>query len=159
MIVISGCLCGIKCKYNGEDNGNKNIIEMARKYGFIPICPEQLGGLSTPREPSEIVVGNAKDVLRGNGKILNIKGQDVTEQFVKGAMESLKIANMFGAKVAILKSKSPSCGYGEVYDGSFKGVLKEGNGVTAELFLQNGIEIYTENDIGRIERILFNYYD
>lgn len=152
MILVSACLCGVKCKYNGGDNENKEVLKLIEKYKLIPICPEQLGGLSTPRHPSEIALGDAKDVLNGKGKIQNNCGEDVTEQFVKGAFESLKIAKLYGAKIAILKAKSPSCGCGLIYDGTFTGTLKKGNGVTTELFLQNGIEIFTENDLERFTR-------
>lgn len=147
MILVSACLFGVNCKYNGGDNKNKEVLKLIEKYQLIPICPEQLGGLSTPRHPAEIVSGDAKDVLNGKGKIENNCGEDVTEQFLKGAQESLKIAKLYGIKVAILKAKSPSCGCGVIYDGTFTGTLKKGNGVTAELFLQNGIEVYTENEI------------
>lgn len=147
MILVSACLCGVNCKYNGGDNKSKEVLKLIEKYQLIPICPEQLGGLSTPRHPAEIVSGDAKDVLKGKGKIENDCGEDVTEQFLKGAQESLKIAKLYGIKVAILKAKSPSCGCGVIYDGSFTGTLKKGNGVTAELFLQNGIEVHTENDL------------
>ncbi|MCX7950596.1 MAG: DUF523 domain-containing protein [Clostridiales bacterium] len=147
MILVSACLFGLNCKYNGGDNKNKEVLKLIEKYQLIPICPEQLGGLSTPRHPAEIVSGDAKDVLNGKGKIENNCGEDVTEQFLKGAQESLKIAKLYGIKVAILKAKSPSCGCGVIYDGTFTGTLKKGNGVTAELFLQNGIKVYTENEI------------
>lgn len=147
MILVSACLLGVCCKYSGGDNKNNRVIELMKKHSLIPICPEQLGGLSTPRKPAEIQAEDAKEVLEGKGKVLNTCGEDVTQNFIKGAYEALKIAELYNAKIAILKSKSPSCGCGLIYDGSFSGKLKRGNGVTAELLIQNGIKVYTEEDI------------
>ncbi|WDC83573.1 DUF523 domain-containing protein [Caloramator sp. mosi_1] len=152
MILVSACLLGVCCKYNGDDNKNNNLIELMKKCTLIPVCPEQLGGLPTPRKPAEIQAENAGDVLEGRGKILNINGEDVTENFVKGAYETLKVAELFSVNYAILKSKSPSCGCGFVYDGSFSGKLKEGNGITAELLIRNGIKVYTEDDTKELQK-------
>ena len=104
---------------------------------MIPICPEQLGGLSTPREPSE---------QRGN-KVITKSGKDVTENFVKGAKEVLKLARLFGIKEAILKQRSPSCGYGQIYDGTFSGTVIKGDGVTTALLKINGIKVISEEDL------------
>ncbi|CDF58462.1 DUF523 domain-containing protein [Thermobrachium celere] len=150
MILISACLLGLCCKYNGGDNKNIKVLEFIKKYPAIPVCPEQLGGLPTPRKPAEIKAENSKDVLDGNGKVINIEGQDVTDCFVKGAYETLKLAKIYDVKIAILKSKSPSCGCGFIYDGTFRGRLKEGNGITAELLIQNGIKVYSEDDLDKI---------
>ncbi|HHU69921.1 MAG TPA: DUF523 domain-containing protein [Thermoanaerobacterales bacterium] len=144
MILISACLCGIDCKYNGLNNLDENIAGLVKKGLAIPFCPEQLGGLPTPRLPSEIVEGTGGDVLDGLAKVINKEGEDVTENFIRGAQQSLKLANMYGIKTAILKSKSPSCGYGEIYDGSFRRILIKGNGVTASLFDRNSIKVLTE---------------
>lgn len=110
----------------------------------IPICPEQLGGCPTPRGVVEIAGGTGADVLDGKCKVIRKNGEDTTEEFLKGAEEVLKIAKMVGATNAILKARSPSCGCGFVYDGTFSGKLIKGNGVTAELLLRNGIEVTTE---------------
>ncbi|HHY14360.1 MAG TPA: DUF523 domain-containing protein [Thermoanaerobacterales bacterium] len=144
MIIVSACLCGIDCKYNGLNNISRNIIDIAKREILIPVCPEQLGGLSTPRLPSEIIGGTGEDVLDRLAKVVNQKGEDVTDNFIKGAQESLKIAKLFEVKFAILKSKSPSCGFENIYDGNFDGTLIKGSGVTASLLSRNGIKIYDE---------------
>jgi uncharacterized protein YbbK (DUF523 family) len=146
MFLISGCLIGINCKYNGSNNKNREVVELVKKGLAVPFCPEQLGGLPTPRYASEIQQGSGEDVLEGRARVINQIGQDVTENFKRGAEEALKLAKILGTKFAILKSKSPSCGYGKIYDGSFSGVLVDGNGVTAALFLKNGIKVITEKD-------------
>lgn len=147
MILISACLCGVNCKYSGGSNFNEKAYSLFREGGVQLICPEQLGGLPTPRHPAEIYEGNAEDVINGRGKIMNNQGVDVTEYFIKGAEETHKIANALDCKKAILKSRSPSCGCGKIYSGKFDETLIDGNGVTAQLLLDNGIEVVTEEDI------------
>lgn len=147
MYLISACLCGVDCKYNGKNNFNEKVYKLLEEKKAILVCPEQLGGLSTPRISAEIKGGSAKDVLEGRAKVLNKEGDDVTEQFINGAYETLKIAKASGCTHAILKSKSPSCGFENVYDGTFAGNLIKGNGVTAELLKQNGIKIVTEDKL------------
>lgn len=147
MILVSECLCGVNCKYSGGNNENEKILKLVKEGRAVLVCPEQLGGLSTPRNPSEINGGTAEDVLRGRAKVLSNKGSDVTMNYIKGANETLKIAKIFGCREAILKSNSPSCGCGTVYDGSFTGKLVKGSGVTAQLLLDNGISVKTEKDI------------
>ncbi|CCJ34476.1 DUF523 domain-containing protein [Caloramator australicus] len=153
MILVSACLCGVNCKYDGGNNFNEFLYRKLKEGKLIPICPEQLGGMTTPRLPSEII-GSAKDVLEGKGQVVNIKGEDVTKFFIKGAYETLNIAKAFNCKAAILKSKSPSCGKGYVYDGTFSNKLKEGNGITVELLLKNGVEVVDEKDVAAIEKLL-----
>ena len=142
-ILVSACLAGINCKYNGGNNLNEKIVKLVKEGRAILVCPEQLGGLPTPRIPSEIVV---------NKKVINKEGVDVTKQFCKGAEETLKIAKQYNIKKAILKSKSQSCGYGKIYDGNFTGNLIEGNGITTNLLLQNGIKVISSDDI-EIEKV------
>lgn len=144
MIIVSACLGGVNCKYNGGNNHNPEILELVKRGEAILICPEQLGGCPTPRSAAEVYGGTGKDVLLGKAKVINKDGKDVTDEFIKGAKEALKIAQGYGAKTAILKSGSPSCGKGRICDGSFSGKKIEGNGVTAEIFLENGIEVSTE---------------
>ncbi|MDO6355911.1 DUF523 domain-containing protein [Caloramator sp. CAR-1] len=153
MILVSACLCGVNCKYDGGNNFNEFLYQKLEEGKLIPICPEQLGGMTTPRLPSEII-GSAKDVLEGKGQVVNIKGEDVTKFFIKGAYETLNIAKALNCKAAILKSKSPSCGKGYVYDGTFSNKLKEGNGITVELLLKNGVEVVDEKDVAAIEKLL-----
>jgi uncharacterized protein YbbK (DUF523 family) len=147
MILISACLCGVNCRYSGESKLNEKVYSLFKKGDAQIVCPEQLGGLSTPRYPAEIYKGSAEDVINGSGKVLNNKGDDVTVCFIKGAEETLKIAQALGCKKAILKSRSPSCGCGKVYNGNFDGTQIRGNGVTAQLLLDNGIEVLTEEDL------------
>ncbi|PRR76826.1 hypothetical protein CLLI_27560 [Clostridium liquoris] len=146
MILVSACLCGINCRYDGGNSLNKDILRLFKEGKVIPVCPEQLGGLETPREPHEILQGTGETVLDGKDKVASVKEKDSTENFVKGAYETLKIAQSCDAKAAILKAKSPSCGVGVIYDGSFTGNKKHGNGVTAELLIKNGIKVYTEEN-------------
>lgn len=134
-ILVSACLLGINCKYNGKNNQNEKVLKLGDKHMLIPVCPEQLGGLTTPREPSE----------RCGDRVINKLGADVTENYIRGAEEALKIAKLFGCKKAVLKEKSPSCGMGKIYDGAFSGTLVEGDGVTVRLLCENGIEVIGEN--------------
>lgn len=143
MKIISACLVGVNCKYNGNSNFDPITAEMVAKGKAIPLCPEQLGGCSTPRPSCEIIGGTGRDVIKGRAKVLTKDGKDVTKAFIKGAEETLKIAKLVKAKKAILKSGSPSCGYGTIYDGTFSNKKIQGNGVAAELLAENGIEIET----------------
>jgi len=151
MVIVSACLIGVNCKYNGGSNLNEEVVKMAGE-GVIPVCPEQLGGCTTPRAMTEISCGAGGDVLDGKCRVVNIDGEDVTHEFIKGAEEVLRIAGITGAKKAVLKSRSPSCGCGLIYDGSFSKKLIEGNGVTAELLLRNGIEVVTEENLKGSEK-------
>jgi len=137
MKLVSACLLGLKTRYDGKVKPNDKIIEMSKKEVLIPICPEQLGGLSTPREASE----------QKNGKVISKNGNDVTENFQRGAEEVLKLVKLLDIKEVILKQKSPSCGFGKIYDGTFSGKIIEGNGVTADLLSKSGIKIMTEEDL------------
>lgn len=148
MILVSGCLCGINCKYDGSNNLNDRVLKLLREGKAIPVCPEQLGGQQTPRVPHEIIEGDGAKVLDGKARIKGTdEHDDVTGEFLKGAIETLKIAKEVGAQVAILKARSPSCGKGVIYDGTFSGGKKSGNGVTAELLLRNDIKVYTEEEL------------
>ncbi|PHV71252.1 purine-nucleoside phosphorylase [Sporanaerobium hydrogeniformans] len=142
-LLVSACLLGINCKYSGGNNFKEEILNLKGKYHLIPVCPEQLGGLTTPRNPVE---------LRGEERSAWTScGVEVTTAFIKGAEETLKLAQLFGCKVALLKENSPSCGFGTIYDGSFSGQKKEGMGITAELLHQNGIFILGENQLSVLE--------
>ena len=140
VIVVSGCLLGCACRYKGDDQKNEEIVKLSEKHTIIPICPEQMGGLPTPRDPSEIV----------GDKLISSKGKDVTFEYKKGAETALYLAKMAHADFAILKENSPSCGKGMIYDGTFSGNKIEGNGVTVKLFLENGIPVYTENELDKL---------
>ena len=134
-IIVSACILGVSCRYDGNSKPNEKIIDLKEKYNLIPICPEIMGGLPTPRMPAEIKEGHVKTE----------NGIDVTEEYKKGADEALKLASLFGCKKAILKENSPSCGCGKIYNGEFTRTLKDGNGITAELFMKNGIDVFGEN--------------
>lgn len=136
-ILVSACLLGVDCRYCGTGVFNDKVTKLREKHNLIPVCPEQLGGLSTPRNPVEIV----------DGKAVDKEGKDFTLQFLKGAEETLKIAELLDCGTAILKSNSPSCGYGKIYDGNFNGALIDGKGITASKLEEKGIKVMTEHDI------------
>lgn len=136
-ILVSACLLGVNCKYNGFNNEAEKLIKHMQNVVFVPICPEQLGGLTTPRPPAEI---------QDETKVINNQGLDVTKQFVVGAEETLRIAKLYDCKYAILKERSPSCGSTHVYDGSFQGKIRPGMGMAARLLEQNGIKVYSEEN-------------
>ena len=136
-ILISACLIGDKCKYDGHTNYTPAYQQLLEKYELVPFCPEVEGGLSTPRKPSE----------RKGDRVINNVGKDVTKQFVEGAQKALNICKYLDIKIAILKENSPSCGSHQIYDGNFNNKLVKGEGVTAELLRKNGITVYTESQI------------
>ncbi|MBR1540199.1 MAG: DUF523 domain-containing protein [Clostridia bacterium] len=135
MILVSACLAGLNCKYSGGNNYNEEIFQMVKRGEAIPICPEQLGGLSTPRKPAEI------RIIDGKRHVITNDGTDVTENFECGAKEVLELAKKLEIKTAILQARSPSCGVGKIYSGEFNGQLVDGNGILAEMLLENGIEV------------------
>ncbi len=141
--IVSACLLGINCRYDGGNVANKGLIEVVKagKIVPIPVCPEQLSGLPTPRKTCEIIGGDGFDVLNGKARVLTKDGEDLTEKFVRGANEVLKIARLVKADIAIMKNYSPSCGCGFIYDGSFSGKKREGFGVTSALLMQNGFKV------------------
>lgn len=141
MIFVSACLAGINCKYSGGNNYDEKVFNMVKERKAIPICPEQLGGLPTPRIPAEI------KVIDGVRHVITSEGTDVTENFERGAIEVLDLAKKLDIKKAVLKSKSPSCGKGKIYDGTFQGKVIPGNGILADLLEKNGIEIINSDDL------------
>ncbi|WP_018132689.1 DUF523 domain-containing protein [Effusibacillus pohliae] len=144
MILISACLIGCHCRYDGDSNLVEELKQMVERGEAIPVCPEQMGGLPTPRPPAQIVGGVGKDVLEGQARVMTDGGVDVTDAFLKGAEETLRIARLIGATRAVLKERSPSCGSSVIYDGSFTGGKKPGRGVTAALLEANGIRVSSE---------------
>ena len=139
-ILISACLLGIPCRYDGASKAQPWAEELAWHHELVPVCPEQLGGLPTPRDPSE----------RREGRVVMNTGADVTEQYRRGAEAALRLCRMLGCEAAILKERSPSCGHGTIYDGTFTGTLTDGDGVTAELLLRNGIPVYGESQAAEL---------
>ncbi len=137
MKIVSACLLGLNCKYSGESNTNQDIIDLLESDVLIPVCPEQLGGLNTPRPPCEIV----------GDRVLSEEGSDFTENFIRGSEEVLKLANLYNIKEAILKESSPSCGSNFIYDGSFTSKKIRGQGLCTKLLIKNGIEVVSDEDI------------
>ena len=142
-ILVSSCLLGCKCRYDGNDNRIEAIIDLEKKYELIPVCPEELGGLPTPRVPAEIV----------DGQVLTRDGEDVTIEFQRGAQLALEAALSAGCEMAILKERSPSCGSGLIYDGTFSKVLVPGDGVTAKRLKNAGIRVFGESQAGDLSNI------
>lgn len=136
-ILVSACLLGIGCRYDGKHKADPAVIRLGEKYNLIPVCPEIYGGLPTPRTPSE----------RIGEKVVMKDGRDVTENYQRGALEALELCRIFNIKIAVFKERSPSCGKGRIYDGSFSGTLTERDGVTAELLMANGIRVIGESEI------------
>ncbi len=144
MRMVSACLLGIKCAWDGRDRyRNKKVIELLRKEILIPVCPEQLGGLATPRTPAEIVGGDGDDVLDGRARVVDESGRDVTEAFLRGARETVALCRILGIDEVLLKSRSPSCGVDQVYHGT---ELVEGDGVTAAFLRREGIRTIRHPD-------------
>lgn len=135
-ILVSACLLGAKCRYNGKGVLDEHIAALMKKHHLIPFCPEIYGGLPTPRNPAE----------RMGDEVLTKEGRSVTAEYQKGAGEALRLAQLYGCRLAILKERSPSCGHGSIYDGTHSGTLTAGNGVTAELLMRNGITVLGESD-------------
>lgn len=136
MKLCSACLLGLKCRYDGKSKPHEKVINLAASETLIPICPEQWGGLATPRPAAEIK----------NGRVITDKNIDVTKEFEQGAREVLKIAKLYNIKEAILKQRSPSCGCGQIYDGTFSRKITKGDGITTRLLKKNGIRVITEED-------------
>ena len=143
-IIVSGFLLGCDCRYKGDNCKCDKLLELADNHTLIPVCPEQLGGLSTPRDPAEIV----------GDKVISNHGKDVTYEYTKGAEMALYIAKINNADAVVFKANSPSCGKGIIYDGTFTGNKKNGNGIAAEMFLDNGFSVFTEDEISELKKFL-----
>ncbi len=147
-ILVSACLAGLATTHNGVAKPNSRVMELVRQGRAILVCPEQLGGLPTPRRAAEICDGaDGADVLAGEGRVVDMAGVDVTAQYLRGAREALKAARLAGSTTAILKARSPSCGKDRIHDGTFSGVLHDGTGVTAALLRREGLEVLSEEDL------------
>lgn len=139
-VMVSQCLLGVRCRYDGACAAKQEICDAAREYGWIPVCPEILGGLCTPRRPAE----------RCGDRVVNCDGEDVTRAFRRGAEETLRLAKLYGVKYALLKERSPSCGAGMIYDGTFSGRKIAGDGVTAEVLQAAGVEVFGESRLAAL---------
>ena len=140
-LLISACLLGCRCRYDGASKPQPWLAALAERHELVPVCPEQMGGLATPRPPAE----------RQGDRVMTKEGADVTAQYRRGAEEALRLCRLFHCQAALLKERSPSCGCGSVYDGTFTGVLTAGDGVTAELLRAEGVPVYGES---RAEELL-----
>ncbi len=141
-LLISACLLGAACRFDGQSRPlpPETLDALRDKYQLVPACPEQLGGLPTPRLPAE----------RGLDGVHNAAGENVSAQYFRGAAEALRLAVFFGCRAALLKERSPSCGSGKIYNGFFTGTLRDGDGVTAETLKKNGVTVYGESGIGSL---------
>ncbi len=147
MKLCSACLLGIKCRYDGKSKLNEKVMALAKREVLIPVCPEQFGGQSTPRPDAEISRGDGADVLDNKAEVIESNGVNVTPNFMNGAEEVLKLAKLFNIDEAILKQRSPSCGSGQIYDGTFSKTLKKGDGVTTALLKRNGVRVISEEEL------------
>ena len=147
MILVSSCLAGLNVRYDGSNCLQHLIQTLILEEKAISVCPEMLGGFSTPREPAEIVGGNGHDVLNGTARVIEKSGRDVTSFYLKGAHDTLHLATMLNATVFVLKENSPSCGSGTIYDGQFVGRTILGEGVTTALIRRHGIKVISENEL------------
>lgn len=139
-ILVSACLLGVNCKYSGGNNFHPEVLALKEKHTLIPLCPEQLGGLSTPRPPAE----------RKGDQIITQEGKDVTDPYQKGAEELLRLARLLGAELAILKARSPACGPNGIYNGTFSHTLIPGQGIAAQALLEAGIPVHSEDEISQL---------
>ena len=139
-ILVSACLLGSKCRYDGGSKPDARVIALGAEHELVPVCPERLGGLEAPREPSEIL----------GGRVFGRDGRDVTAEFELGARRALEAARRSGCGCAILKERSPSCGSSAVYDGSFTGRVVPGAGVTAALLMKNGVRVFSEENFDKL---------
>jgi uncharacterized protein YbbK (DUF523 family) len=145
MILISACLMGVSCAYHGGHNLDEKLLADFDPKELVPVCPEQLGGLATPRERARLVGGDGEAFWRGEAKVVTLEGTDVSEQYRRGGLEALKLARFYGCSRAVLKAKSPSCGCGRICNQEISGLVP-GDGTTAALLKQNGIAVSTEED-------------
>ena len=139
-LLISACLLGAQCRYDGQSKPVLEMVALSEQFDLVPLCPEQLGGLPTPRDASE----------RQGSRVVMRSGRDVTDAYARGAQQALALAQRFGCTAALLKQRSPSCGHGEIYDGTFTGTRVAGDGVTAALLGAHGIRVYGEDDIAEL---------
>ncbi len=147
-LLVSACLLGVGCRYDGQSNELPQLKQLLKKHTCIPVCAELFGGLPIPRTPAE----------RQGNHVVTKDGTDVTEAFIRGTAEVLRLADLYHCKVALLKERSPSCGSGKIYDGTFSGTLTEGDGLTAQLLKSKGITVYGESEIGELIHELPFFY-
>lgn len=146
-VLVSACLAGRACAYDGDHRATRRVLELVREGRAVPVCPEHEGGLGIPRPAAEIMGGSGEDVLDGRAQVVTMGGADVTGAFVEGARLAVERAAAHGCKTAILKARSPSCGCGRIFDGSFTRTPRAGNGVAAAALLRAGLRVLTDEDL------------
>ncbi len=145
-ILVSACLIGKKCAYDGKARTSGSVKELSERFGRVAVCPEMEGGLGCPREIHEIVDGTGEDVFEGRARVISRSGKDRTAEFTQGAKAALKASKKNSISVAIMKSHSPSCGKHKIHSGNFDGELRDGPGVTTALLMRNGVKVFTEKE-------------
>ncbi|MDD5488802.1 MAG: DUF523 domain-containing protein [Candidatus Omnitrophica bacterium] len=153
-ILVSACLTGRPCAYDGKARRDEGVIRLCERYGHVAICPEMMGGLPCPRERNEIQEGSGSEVVKGKARVTSSSGKDNTSCFMKGAKLALRRALAGAIKIAILKQHSPSCSNNVIHDGTFSGRMINGKGVTAALLVDNGIKVFNEDEVLEAERCL-----
>ncbi len=148
-VLVSACLAGCACRFDGSANTDDEVSRLVAEGRAVLVCPEEDGGLGTPRPPAEIVGGDGWDVVAGRARVVTRDGVDVTREYLEGAQKALDAARRAGATMAILKARSPSCGKAQIYDGSFSRTLKHGDGVTVALLQANGVRVVTDEEASR----------
>jgi uncharacterized protein YbbK (DUF523 family) len=147
-VLISACLAGRGCRFDGSSSQDDQVSRLVAEGRAVLVCPEVDGGLGAPRPTAEIVGGDGSDVLAGGARVVTEQGRDVTDAYLEGARRALEACVSSEARVAILKARSPSCGMGSIYDGTFSRTLVAGDGVTAALLREHGIEVLTDEELG-----------
>jgi uncharacterized protein YbbK (DUF523 family) len=142
--IVSACLAGAKCTFKGKDNHNKKVARLVATGLALAACPELAGGLGIPRERSEIISGDGSSVLDGESRVISESGRDLTREYIAGAVKLAKLARGLGVERAVLKSDSPACGTGRIYDGSFSGKFRKGDGVFAAALKREGVKVHNE---------------
>jgi len=150
LIIVSACLSGVNCRYDGGHRENRVIRRLVSERKAIPLCPETAGGRPVPREPVEICGGTGVDVIAGKARIKDRAGNDFTDEIIQGVEEILKTIERMGVTAVILKTKSPACGCGSIYDGTFSGTMIKGNGILTDALKARGINVYTEDNFEEI---------
>ncbi len=145
-LLVSACLLGVECNHEGRSSPHPAVGELGERARLIPVCPEVAGGLPTPRSAAEMKGGDGADVLAGSARVETADGEDVTDAYLRGAVYAVSLARAVGATTAVLKARSPSCGCGEIYDGSFSRTLADGDGVTAAALREAGVDVGTEEN-------------
>lgn len=146
-ILVSACLAGLACAYDGNHRARERVLEWVREGRAVLVCPEDEGGLGTPRPAAEIVGGTGEDVLDGRARVVTVDGADVTAEYLEGARIAVARAKEHGCRTAVLKTRSPSCGRGGIYDGTFSGKLREADGVTAAALRREGVQVITDEEL------------